>query len=354
MKTSVIQGIGAFAVSFSLILMGCSKSSPTGPGTNQYGNTSNGNYAIVPPSYMDSVLLGSTISLGWVSDSSLIGTNVVISLYKGNNLVYTYGTYTNPAGSDTIVLTVSATYAGSGTDYHFRIASFTDPSQYDMSCYFRVYSAYSGTITVTNPPADTLWTVSTSSYVRWTSSGTPGTYATVSLYYESSMVNSFTTTATIANGNFYATLPAGLANGNRYRILVSSSSDRGIYGYSGYFTIQGGMVPDSLEFDGVPDLAKTITTDGVAQSHNLTYRDTDCVKFTADSGTTYTMQTSGALDTYMYLYDRDGVTIIAQNDDSGVNFNALITWTCTVSGTYYIKVRGFSLAELGNYTISVQ
>jgi hypothetical protein len=353
MKTSVIRGIVTLAVCFSMILVGCSKSSPTGPGTNQYGNTSNGNYTIVPPSYMDSVLLGSTISLGWISDSSLIGTNVVISLYQGTNLVHTYGTYGNP-GSDTLSLNVLAAYAGSGADYRFRIASATDPMEYDMSCYFRVYSAFSGTFTVTNPPSDTAWTDNSSSYVRWTSTGTPGTFATISLYNESSFIYSFTTTATVASGNYLATLPAGIANGNRYRIMVSSSSDRGIYAFSGYFTIQGGMVPDSLEFDGMPEFAKPITADGAAQSHNLTYSDTDCVKFIADSGTTYTMQTSSSLDTYMYLYDRDGATIIAQNDDAGVGFNALIMWTCTVSGTYYIKVRGFSADETGNYSISIQ
>jgi hypothetical protein len=355
MKVSLVRTGCALAVIVSLVMTGCSKS-PTAPNnTNQYGNTSNGYFTITQPAYGDSVLLGSTVTLGWTTSSlSLIGTNVVIGLYQGNNLVVNYGIYANDT-VNTQTLNISALYAGSGTDYRFRISSASDPTHYDMSCYFRVYSGYSGTFTVTNPPADTSWTVSTSSYVRWTSTGTPGTYVTISLYYESSFVYSFTALATTANGNYYATLPANLANGTRYRIMVSSSSDRALYAYSGYFIIQGGRVPDNFEYDGVPDSAKSITTDGVAQNHNLTYRDTDCVKFIADSGTTYTMQTTGTLDTYMYLYDRDGLTLITFNDDiGGGNLNSRIIWTCTASGTYYVKVRGFSLAQLGNYSVSVQ
>jgi hypothetical protein len=351
MKALRICATGVFSVYALLVLTGCSKS-PTEPDNNQYGNTTNGYFTITQPAYGDSVLLGTTIPLGWESSPALIGTNVVIGLYKGDNLVHPYGQYANP-GSDTVNLNVLAAYAGSGTDYHFRIASIADPSQYDMSYYFRVYSAYSGTFTVTNPPADTAWTVSTASYVRWTYTGTPGTNATISLYDESSLVYTFTATATIATDSFSVTLPAGLANGNRYRIMVSSSSDRGLYAYGGYFTVVGGTAPDSLEFDGVPDSAKSITTDGVAQSHNLTYGDYDYVKFIADSGTTYTIQTFGTTNTFMYLYERDGVTLIDWDNDSGTGTNALIGWTCTASGVYYFAVRG-SGGAMGAYTVSVQ
>ena len=351
MKALRICAAGVFAVYALLVFTGCSKS-PTGPGDNQYGNTANGSYFIYEPNYMDSVLIGSTISLSWVSDSTLIGTPVVIAIYKGDNHILDIGTHANSSDSNTIAVLMAAAIVGSGSDYHFRISSATNSLIYDMGFYFRVYSTYNGSFTVTNPPADTSWTASTSSYVRWTYTGTPGNNVTVGLYYESSFVCSFTTTAVTANLNSYVTIPANVANGNRYRIMVSSSADRNIYAYSDYFTVQGGTAPDSYEYDGRPDSAKTITTDGVAQSRNLTRSDSDFVKFTADSGATYTMQTTSLIDTYMYLYYGDGTSLIDSDDDSGVNNNALITWTCTVSGTYYIRIRGFG-GTMGAYSLTV-
>lgn len=351
MKTLRICVVDVFAVYALLVIMGCSKS-PTAPET-QYGNTTNGYYSITLPNYMDSVLLGSTISLGWVSDSSLSGINVIISLYQGNTLVNTYGTYANP-GSDTLTFTIGTAYAGSGTDYHFRIASSADPSRYDMSCYFRVYSAYSGSYTVTSPTADSLWSTSTTHSIQWTATGTLGATTTISLYYDTSLVYTFTTIANTVNGVYTWVMTATYENSNRYRIKLSNTADRGFYAWSDYFTIQGGVDPDSYESDGSSASAKPITTDGVAQNRTLTFHDTDWVSFNAVSGTTYTIQTTGTLDTYLYLYQTNGVTLITSDDDTGAGTNALITWACTASGTYYFKVIGFSSRWMGNYSVSVQ
>jgi hypothetical protein len=116
---------------------------------------------------------------------------------------------------------------------------------------------------------------------------------------------------------------------------------------------RSGLDPDSYEPDGSPATAKSITTDGTAQSRSLTYADTDWVKFDAVNGMTYTIQTFSNLDTYMYLYQPDGTTLIAQDDDSGTGFNAMIVWACTQGGTYYFAVRGFTVTMTGNYTVSV-
>jgi hypothetical protein len=352
MKALRICAVGVFAAYALLVLTGCSKS-PTGPESNPYGNTANGNYTITLPNYMDSVLLGTTISLGWESDSSLIGTNVVISLYQGSTLVHTYGTYANP-GSDTLNFTIGAPYAGTGTDYRFRIAAAADPSRYDMGCYFRVYSAYTGSYTVTSPTADSSWSPSATHTIQWTTTGTLSTNTTIDLYLDNTLVYTLTNTAITANGSYSWTMTGNPQNSDRYRIMVYSSADRGLFAYSDYFTIQGGVDPDSYESDGSSASAKSITTDGVAQSRTLTFHDTDWVSFSAVSGTTYTIQTSGTLDTYLYLYQSDGVTLIESDDDDGVSNNALITWQCTASGTYYFYIRGFAARWMGDYSVSVQ
>jgi hypothetical protein len=69
---------------------------------------------------------------------------------------------------------------------------------------------------------------------------------------------------------------------------------------------------------------------------------------------------SGALnlgdgcDTYIYLYYTDGTTEIAHNDDGGSGYASRIEWSCTTTGTYYVKVRHFSTSSgTGSYDISV-
>ncbi len=85
--------------------------------------------------------------------------------------------------------------------------------------------------------------------------------------------------------------------------------------------------------------------------------DEDWFTFTAGAGTPYTIGTSQSAlsiqaqallfssapspDTKLYLYDTDGVTELASDDDGGEGLAAKIEWTCPADGDYYIKVIGF-------------
>lgn len=70
--------------------------------------------------------------------------------------------------------------------------------------------------------------------------------------------------------------------------------------------------------------------------------DRDWVKFTAHGGVTYTLRTfdlGNAADTYLYLYDTDGATLLAANDDYGGSLASRIDWMAPVTGTYYALVQ---------------
>ena len=71
--------------------------------------------------------------------------------------------------------------------------------------------------------------------------------------------------------------------------------------------------PDTYESDDTAELAST-TMLWQSQLHNFTsMNDQDWIKFDAQEGITYTLQTSilGAqADTYLYLYDQDGITLL--------------------------------------------
>lgn len=62
-------------------------------------------------------------------------------------------------------------------------------------------------------------------------------------------------------------------------------------------------------------------------------------------------QSSGQIDSYLYLYESDG-TYITEDDDSGGNFDSAITQTLS-AGCYRIEASSWGSGETGTYTLSV-
>lgn len=70
--------------------------------------------------------------------------------------------------------------------------------------------------------------------------------------------------------------------------------------------------------------------------------DMDYFLFHATAGRTYRLSTSHAtveMDCVLYLISTDGQGIIAVDDNSAGETNALVVWTCTESGIYFAMVR---------------
>jgi len=102
--------------------------------------------------------------------------------------------------------------------------------------------------------------------------------------------------------------------------------------------------PDVYENDNVSTTAKTYA--GV-QSHTFhAVTDTDWIKFTVPaSDVTHnvpyrieTLNLGWDMDTVLYLYDTDGSTELAYDDDGGVDLASRIDWTPPAAGTYYVLV----------------
>ncbi|MCG8571971.1 MAG: clostripain-related cysteine peptidase [Spirochaetes bacterium] len=114
---------------------------------------------------------------------------------------------------------------------------------------------------------------------------------------------------------------------------------------------------DSYEEDDSSSQANTITVDAGAQSHNFYDDANDWLKFSGVSGKTYEIESwvGGDADTVLYLYN-SSLSQLASNDDKGDGtYGSKITYSCTSSGTYYIKVNSYSNRTGDNreYTISV-
>ncbi|MCW5623470.1 MAG: pre-peptidase C-terminal domain-containing protein [Burkholderiales bacterium] len=81
----------------------------------------------------------------------------------------------------------------------------------------------------------------------------------------------------------------------------------------------------------------------------------DLYRFTAATDGTYVIDTAGPTDVVMKLFGPNSPTaLIAEDDDSGVDTNALIT-TDLIAGDYYVQVRHYNRASgVGKYTIKVR
>ncbi len=130
-------------------------------------------------------------------------------------------------------------------------------------------------------------------------------------------------------------------------------------------------VGDSFEPDNSPDQAKMINTAGLAQGHNICPDgDRDWVRFSVPGAMQLTMETRnlmGGTDTMIYLYAPDGTTLMAYNDDIGVNIGGVepmanpnkaglsdeskrsqLVYNFTKAGTYYLMIKDFDQAAYGS------
>lgn len=99
---------------------------------------------------------------------------------------------------------------------------------------------------------------------------------------------------------------------------------------------------DAYEDDDTVLTAQPIAL-GEDQSHNFdSVGDEDWVRFVASQDVTYVVRTDDlgpSADTYLYLYDTDGSSLLAANDDYGGTLASLIQWRAPAAGTYYVRVR---------------
>jgi len=125
---------------------------------------------------------------------------------------------------------------------------------------------------------------------------------------------------------------------------------------------------DTLEANGDPSSAVLVPTTGIAL-HATFFRDPeqdgtgeadqDYYSFFASAGLPYQLVTSGLFshgDTFLTIYDSDGTTVLATNDNQAFgDDSSLIDWIAPHAGTYYARiVHGPSIGKYGSYDFTVQ
>jgi hypothetical protein len=89
--------------------------------------------------------------------------------------------------------------------------------------------------------------------------------------------------------------------------------------------------------------------------------DVDFIKFGVSMGdliSIFTSDLGGGMDSKLILYDTDGVTMLAENDDDPNNSPASrIIWQAPAAGTYFVKIKNFRSIEGGcdmTYKVGVE
>ena len=103
--------------------------------------------------------------------------------------------------------------------------------------------------------------------------------------------------------------------------------------------------------------ATPIIVGGVYSGILESQTDVDFFSCSLTVGVTYTVETrvEGHCDTVMDLYDTDGVTFLAQDDDGGIGYGSKMVGEVDVSGIYYIAIFPYPYRDsTGRYTISVE
>jgi len=82
--------------------------------------------------------------------------------------------------------------------------------------------------------------------------------------------------------------------------------------------------------------------------------DQDWFALNATAGTVYRFATELVTmpDTVLTLYDQDGATVLASDDDGGSGFASRLDWMAPATGTYYVSVTAYPNTGIGTYRLA--
>lgn len=187
----------------------------------------------------------------------------------------------------------------------------------------------------------------------------PGVHPVVSLFSSCTKARDRSVAITSDTGRVELNAPA-----TQTYFVRTVNQNPNIFGATASYDIHvlaSNCTADSYEEDDSFTQAVTLTVDAPAQQHGVCPAgDQDWVRFHAQTGTTYILETSdlaASADTELILYGPDGTTPLARNDDFGYTNASRLVWTPSADGTYYAMVRHHSpyAAGLGTeYKLSLK
>ncbi len=216
-------------------------------------------------------------------------------------------------------------------NYRVKIACTQDTSISGYSGLFGITNIPTA-ITVTTPDSTTVWNAGSSNTVVWNFIGPVGGAATLSLYNDTTFVQTITASGvmTASPASLAWSLPSSLPGGARYRIKIASNVSPAVAGFSGHFTIV--QMPGKL----------TITTPGASSAWN--------------TGSSYTISWTyaGATGPYVKLdlYDSTSFagTISTSQPATAGSFVWLVPSSLATGARYRIKITSTTQDTIFNFS----
>ena len=169
-------------------------------------------------------------------DSTGIISTVNIELYKDGSFEQLIVSGTSNDGE--YYWTISSVLEHS-MQYQIKITDASNASMYDYSDYFELYN---NSIMVTMPDISSSWSLASSHYIYWNSTGYIST-VNIELYKDGLLLLTIVS-GTSNDGEYYWTVVLGLGDSTQYQIKIIDASDSSIYDFSDYFQIYG--FPDDI------------------------------------------------------------------------------------------------------------
>ncbi|MGQ9573785.1 MAG: S8 family serine peptidase [Thermoguttaceae bacterium] len=158
---------------------------------------------------------------------------------------------------------------------------------------------------------------------------------------------------TVQNGTASLALDTtGYAAGS-YTLFARAQDNQGQWSPAVSATMQL-VAPDDHGNDFTT--ATRVVVPGVVSGLIGTSGDQDWFAFQATAGRSYVFQTTlvTLADSVLWLFDQDGTTLLASNDDWGTSWASRIAWRAPASGTYYVAVAAYGSWHTGSYRLSLQ
>jgi hypothetical protein len=168
---------------------------------------------------------------------------VKIELYKGTalNRTITSSRSIGSSGNGSYTWAISSSQS-QGSDYTIKVTSTSNSSINDFSDAFTIVGPPPPSITVSVPNGAESWAAGTTQTIRWTYTGSPGSYVKIELYKGTALNRTITSSRSIGsngNGSYTWAIPSSQSQGSDYTIKVTSTMNSSYTDISdGTFTIQ--------------------------------------------------------------------------------------------------------------------
>jgi hypothetical protein len=256
----LLASIGTLLI---LIFQGCTLFGSNSSDDDSPPTVFRGYFTISAPASGARLNMDSSYAILWSPSDSVVNGNVRISVYEGERFLANIATSAANSGMynwrPSLSSAASGYKLGSGMSLRIRIASALDTSKWDFGPYFNTYSNYTGSLDLSSPASGAQVRMDSSYAIRWTTTGSVGTYVGIQLLKDTIPVATLTVSALISGYYLWSNIAPYLTiygSGNDYHIRVFSVVDPSIddvspafsiiSSYSGGFNITSPAAGDSL------------------------------------------------------------------------------------------------------------